>query len=128
MRIWSLCHCVIVALKFAVHGAISAALVQIINLLFAGANTARAGGVIARAAFGLPLVFIKNEELARGQRDGAALVILSRICVVLVSNLVGIVTSSSFPVVAKNPAVHIVVYRSAVGSLTKRFLKHASNI
>ena len=116
------------ALKFAVHGAISAALVQIINLLFAGANTARAGGVIARAAFGLHLVFGKNEELARGQRDGAALVVLPRVGVVLVANLVGIVASSSFPVVAGNPGVHIVINRSAVVSLTKRFLKHASNI
>ncbi len=135
MRIWSLslCHCVIVALKFAVHGAISTAFVQVINLLFAGANTARAGAVIARAAFGLHLVFSKNEELTRGQRDLAAFVVLSRISVVVVSNLIGIVASSSFPVVA-NTAHCIVIYRSTVFvgpqrvSLTKCFLKHASNI
>ncbi len=106
----SLCHCVIVALKFAVHGAISTAFVQVVNLLFAGANTARAGGVKARAAFGIDLVFGKKEELARGQRHGAAVVVLARIGVVLVANLIGIDTSSSFPIVA----IHIVIHRSAV--------------
>jgi len=63
-------------LKLASESAVAAALVQIVQLLLASANAARAGGVVARAAFRLNRIFGKNQELAGWERNGATLVVL----------------------------------------------------
>jgi len=124
------CLCVCCVLKLGVQRAVSAALVQVVPLLLAGANAPSAGRVVTGAAFGFDRIFSKNEKFARWKGDFATGVILSHLGVVLVANLVRIFASRIFPVVASgNPAVHVVIYGSPqCGSLHECFLNHTSNI
>lgn len=101
-------------LKLGAQGAVSAALVQIVPLLLAGAHAAGAGGVVAGAALGFHLIIGKNEELTGWQRDGAALVVLTRLGVVLVAHIFGIVARRILPASAGKPGIHLVIDGGAV--------------
>jgi len=103
-----------VDLKLGVESAVSATLVQVVPLLLAGADAAGAGRVVAGAALRLNLIVGKNEKFAGGQRNGTALVELTRLGVVLIAHLTGIVARSVFPVGDGEPTVHAVVQGSTV--------------
>ena len=121
-------------LKLGVEGAIATPLVQIVPLLLAGADASGAGGVVAGAALWLHLIVGKNEELTGWQGDGAALVILTRLGVVIVAHLFRIVAGSVLPATVGNPLVHAVIERGAIiirtqhGLLREGFLNCAANV
>lgn len=131
----SLQHKIFLDLKLRIESAVSATLIQIIPLLLTGADATGARGIVARAALGFDLVLSKNEKFAGGQRNGTALVELSRLGVVLIAHLTSIVARSVFPVGDGESTVHAVVQRSAVVIraqhdilLSKSLLNCTSNI
>ena len=85
------------ALKITAVRAVSTALVQIVQLFFAGADASRAGRIVTRTTLGFNLIFRKNEEFTRWQWNGTALVILPRFGVVLVANVFRIILRGIHP-------------------------------
>lgn len=131
----SLQHKIFLDLKLRIESAVSATLIQIIPLLLTGADATGARGIVARAALGFDLILSKNEKFAGGQRNGTALVELSRLGVVLIAHLTSIVARSVFPVGDGESTVHAVIQGSTVVIgpqhdilLSKSLLNCTSNI